>query len=62
VSPPVNRSLLITEQASLAQLHAIPQAAFGWSDQHLYAIGIDGEKVKVNTMQEFARKLDQNAS
>jgi hypothetical protein len=38
------------------------QAAFSWSDEHLYAIGIDGEKVKVNTLQEFARKLDQNAS
>ena len=35
VSPPVTRRLLITEQASLAQLHAALQVAFGWSDEHL---------------------------
>lgn len=42
VSPPVTRSLLITEQASLAQLHATLQVAFGWSDEHLYAFQIRG--------------------
>jgi hypothetical protein len=29
VSPPVTRRLVMTEQASLAQLHAALQAAFG---------------------------------
>jgi hypothetical protein len=33
VSPPVTRRLVITEQASLAQLHAALQVAFGWSDE-----------------------------
>jgi hypothetical protein len=35
VSPPVTRRLVITEQASLAQLHAALQVAFGWSDEGL---------------------------
>src|SRR5450432_2845532 len=42
VSPPVTRRLLITEQASLAQLHAALQVAFGWSDEHLYVFQIRG--------------------
>jgi hypothetical protein len=36
VSPPVARRLLVSEQASLAQLHAVLQVAYGWSDKHLY--------------------------
>lgn len=36
VSPPVTRRLRISEQAMLAQLHAILQVAFDWSDTHLY--------------------------
>jgi hypothetical protein len=42
VSPPVTRRLLIIEQASLAQLHATLQVAFGWSDEHLYTFQIRG--------------------
>jgi hypothetical protein len=42
VSPPVTRRLLISEQASLAQLHAVLQVAFGWSDEHLYTFQIRG--------------------
>jgi hypothetical protein len=42
VSPPVTRRLLITGQASLAQLHATLQVAFGWSDEHLYSFQIRG--------------------
>jgi hypothetical protein len=42
VSPPVTRRLLIAEQASLADLHASLQVAFGWSDQHLYCFQIRG--------------------
>src|SRR5260370_4369123 len=42
VSPPVTRRLLITEQATLEQLHAALQVAFDWSDQHLYSFQIRG--------------------
>jgi hypothetical protein len=41
-SPPITRRLVITEQASLAQLHAALQVAFGWSDEHLYVFQIRG--------------------
>jgi Plasmid pRiA4b ORF-3-like protein len=42
VSPPVTRRLVITEQSSLAELHAILQVSFGWSAQHLYRFQIRG--------------------
>jgi hypothetical protein len=42
VSPPVRRRLRISEQATLAQLHAVLQVAFGWSDTHLYTFLIRG--------------------
>jgi Plasmid pRiA4b ORF-3-like protein len=42
VSPAVIRRLLITEQSSLAELHANLQVSFGWSDQHLYSFQIRG--------------------
>lgn len=42
VSPPVTRQLRIAEQATLAQLHAVLQVAFGWSDDHLYTFLIRG--------------------
>jgi hypothetical protein len=35
VSLPVTRRLRIAEQVSLAELHAVLQVAFGWSDEHL---------------------------
>ena len=33
---------MITEQASLAHLHAALQVSFGWSDEHLYVFQIRG--------------------
>jgi Plasmid pRiA4b ORF-3-like protein len=42
VSPPVTRGILIAEQASLGELHAVLQVAFGWSDEHLYVFQIRG--------------------
>ena len=44
VSPPVTRRLQIAEQATLAQLHAVLQVAFGWSDDHLYTFQIRGSQ------------------
>jgi hypothetical protein len=41
-SPPVTRGLRVAEQTSLAELHAALQAAFGWSDGHLYTFQIPG--------------------
>jgi len=42
VSPQVTRRLLVSEQASLAKLHAVLQVAFGWSDEQLYTFQIRG--------------------
>ncbi|MGH8210694.1 MAG: IS1096 element passenger TnpR family protein [Steroidobacteraceae bacterium] len=42
VSPPVTRRLRNCKQATLAQLHAALQVAFGWSDTHLYTFLIRG--------------------
>jgi hypothetical protein len=42
VSPPVTPRIWIGEQASLAELHAVLQVAFGGSDEHLYAFHIRG--------------------
>ncbi|MHB8474720.1 MAG: IS1096 element passenger TnpR family protein [Steroidobacteraceae bacterium] len=42
VSPQVTRRLLVSEQASLAKLHAVLQVAFGWSDEHLCTFQIRG--------------------
>jgi hypothetical protein len=42
ISAPVTRRLRIAEQATLAQLHAVLQVAFGWSDTHLYTFLIRG--------------------
>lgn len=42
VSPPVTRRLVVSEQASLAQLHAALQVAFGWSDEHMCVFQIRG--------------------
>jgi hypothetical protein len=42
VSALVTRRIHIAEQASLGELHAALQVAFGWSDEHLYAFQIRG--------------------
>jgi len=34
--------VVVSEQASLAQLHVVLQVAFGWSDGHLYTLQIHG--------------------
>ncbi len=42
VSPPMTRRLRIAEQTSLAEMHAVLQVAFGWSDERLYTFQIRG--------------------
>jgi hypothetical protein len=42
ISPLVWRRLLVTGDTSIAELHAILQAAFGWSDEHLHRFTIHG--------------------
>lgn len=40
--PPIWRRLLVRSDISLADLHAIIQAAFGWWDYHLHQFIVDG--------------------
>src|SRR6202035_4549217 len=42
VSPLVWRRLLVVSTTSIAELHEIPQSAFGWSGEHLHRFLIHG--------------------
>ena len=41
--PPIWRRLLVSSDASLADLHDIIQVAMGWTDSHMHAFVINGE-------------------
>lgn len=43
ISPLIWRRLLVRNTTSLAELHAIIQLAFGWSDNHRYQFHIHGK-------------------
>ena len=44
VRPPVWRRLEVSSDTTLAGLHTIVQAAFGWLDYHLHEFEIDGRR------------------
>jgi hypothetical protein len=43
ISPMVWRRLLVRDTTTIAELHAIIQLAFGWSDDHLHQFLIYGK-------------------
>ncbi len=43
ISPLIWRRLLVTDATTIAELHAIIQIAFGWSDSHLHQFIIHGK-------------------
>jgi Plasmid pRiA4b ORF-3-like protein len=43
ISPLIWRRLLVTDATPIAELHAIIQIAFGWSDSHLDQFIIHGK-------------------
>jgi Plasmid pRiA4b ORF-3-like protein len=43
ISPMIWRRLLVTDATTIAELHAIIQIAFGWSDSHLHRFVIHGK-------------------
>jgi Plasmid pRiA4b ORF-3-like protein len=43
ISPLIWRRLLVTSDTTIAELHAIIQIAFGWSDSHLHQFVIHGK-------------------
>jgi Plasmid pRiA4b ORF-3-like protein/Domain of unknown function (DUF1841) len=42
--PPIWRRLRLPAATTLAQLHLVIQAAFGWEDAHLHAFEVDGRR------------------
>ena len=44
VSPLIWRRLLVSAEATLADLHRVLQAAFGWSDDHLHRFTVHGRE------------------
>lgn len=43
ISPLIWRRLLVRDATTIAELHAIIQIAFGWSDDHLHQFVIHGK-------------------
>jgi len=53
VTPAVWRRLLVPGGIRLAKLHLILQAAMGWTNSHLHAFTIDGERYGMHLGDDF---------
>ncbi len=49
VSPLIWRRLLVATTTTIAELHAVLQAAFGWSGQHLHRFEIHGREYGISS-------------
>jgi len=52
VSPLIWRRLLVSATATIAELHAVLRAAFGWSGPHLHRLVIHGRSTASATSAE----------
>jgi hypothetical protein len=61
ISPLIWRRLLVTTDTTIAELHAIIQIAFGWSDSHLHQFIIPGKSYGIAYLGgvSFADSPDQ---
>lgn len=46
ISPLIWRRLLVPAEATIAELHAVLQLAFGWGGQHLHRFEIHGRELR----------------
>ena len=62
ISPLVWRRLLVSSDSTIANLHDVVQASFGWSDDHLHRFEIHGREYGISylggiSFRDDARKL-----
>ncbi|MGH3722050.1 MAG: plasmid pRiA4b ORF-3 family protein [Pseudonocardiaceae bacterium] len=50
VSPLIWRRLLVPAEATIAELHAVLQAAFGWGGEHLHRFVIHGTEYGISSL------------
>lgn len=57
--PPVWRRILVPEETTLARLHDILQAAFGWWDCHLHEFDVDGVRYGSRDGEDWSPPKDE---
>ena len=48
MSPPIWRRLLVHSDTTLAHLHDILQSVFDWSEEHVHAFRVHGERINTS--------------
>ncbi|MEI6387643.1 MAG: plasmid pRiA4b ORF-3 family protein [Spirochaetota bacterium] len=61
IDPPVWRQLLVPGNRTLADLHRVLQAAFGWTESHLHVFSLRGERFGKPSRDDFEPLLDEAA-
>jgi len=59
IEPPIRRLLWVPGNRSLADLHEILQAAFGWTDSHLHNFQVKKEIYGIPSDEDFEPILDE---